>query len=158
MLMLCHRATKAATHWVVTEDGKIHTQDDSVFTLRRPYDLVSLLEQEKRAEKLKTIKSQLIDQKRNIEASSTQGTPSVTLDGTLVDDLDTNTILIDGDTDMEQVVYATSEDCNKAGKALPEFDLYVGTVLFLPPKAASTNDDLGLDNVNELLKYDERLR
>lgn len=62
--MVCHQVTKAATHWVVTEGGKIHTQDDSVFTLRRPYDLVSLLDQEKRDEALKTIKSQLIVQVR----------------------------------------------------------------------------------------------
>lgn len=155
ILVVFGHLAKAATHWVVTEDGKLHTQDDSVFSLRRPYDLVSLLEQEKRAEKLKQIKDDLLMQKQQIEATSNQNANTHTLDD---GENGHNTIVIDGETDIEQVVYSTSEDCTQAGKPLPEFDLYVGTVLFLPAKAlpAITND-LTLDEINELL-HDDRLR
>ncbi|CAG2111950.1 unnamed protein product [Medioppia subpectinata] len=49
----------------------IVVKDDSVFQLRRPYDLMSLLHQEKRADKLAAIKNQLIQQKEEIESDST---------------------------------------------------------------------------------------
>lgn len=154
LTMVSIQCSLAATHWVVTEDGKLHTQDDSVFTLRRPYDLVSLLEQEKRAEQLKKIKNDLIAQKQAIEASSTQAASAHTLDET---ELGTNTIVIDGETDIESVVYQSSDDCNKAGKPLPEFDLYVGTVLFLPPKALADDDDAAFEHLDDILKNDDRL-
>lgn len=68
-----------------------------------------------------TIKTIFPSQKQIIEASSTHGSPSAaTLDAVLNDDLASGTILIDGDTDMEQVVYATNEDCNK-GTRLVQF-------------------------------------
>ncbi|RWS11143.1 Tetratricopeptide repeat protein 17-like protein [Dinothrombium tinctorium] len=150
LLVLCQQTTKGATHWVVTEDGKIHTQDDSVFTLRRPYDLVSLLEQEKRAEALKRIKTQLMAQKETIEASA--GADSEAAHGTIV---------IDSETDVEQVVYSTNDDCTNAGKTLPEFDLYVGTMLFLPPVTpalvSKKFNDFN-DSDDERLISDERLR
>jgi hypothetical protein len=41
-----------------------------VFQLRRPYDLMSLLHQENRAQMLSTIKNQLIAQKEEIESDS----------------------------------------------------------------------------------------
>ncbi|XP_014469374.1 PREDICTED: tetratricopeptide repeat protein 17 isoform X2 [Dinoponera quadriceps] len=40
----------ATKHWIVTENGKIQPQHDSVFDMRRPYDLLAFLEQEKRRE------------------------------------------------------------------------------------------------------------
>ncbi|XP_070162882.1 tetratricopeptide repeat protein 17-like isoform X1 [Polyergus mexicanus] len=40
----------ATRHWYVTENGKIQPQHDSVFDMRRPYDLLAFLEQEKRRE------------------------------------------------------------------------------------------------------------
>lgn len=65
--------TRAASHWVVTEDGKkIQAQDDSAFQMRRPYDLMSFLEQEKRAETFMEIKSQLIALKEEIETDSSK--------------------------------------------------------------------------------------
>jgi hypothetical protein len=48
----------------------IEWKDDSVFQLRRPYDLMSLLHQENRAQMLSTIKNQLIAQKEEIESDS----------------------------------------------------------------------------------------
>ncbi|XP_012227252.1 tetratricopeptide repeat protein 17 [Linepithema humile] len=40
----------ATKHWYVTENGRIQPQHDSVFDMRRPYDLLAFLEQEKRKE------------------------------------------------------------------------------------------------------------
>ncbi|KYN15443.1 Tetratricopeptide repeat protein 17 [Trachymyrmex cornetzi] len=37
----------ATKHWYVTENGRIQPQHDSVFDMRRPYDLLGFLEQEK---------------------------------------------------------------------------------------------------------------
>ncbi|XP_054158447.1 tetratricopeptide repeat protein 17-like [Oppia nitens] len=116
LLIIIH-ASKAATHWVVTEDGKLQTQDDSVYQLRRPYDLMSLLHQERRADMLATIKNQLIAQKEEIES-------------------DTNTSSDDTEDDVEQLVYSTNTNCAEAGKPLTQFDLYIGSMLFYVP-----NDD-----------------
>lgn len=37
-----------STHWLVTETGKIEAQPDSIFFMKQPNDLVSLLHQEQR--------------------------------------------------------------------------------------------------------------
>ncbi|CAG2173822.1 unnamed protein product [Oppiella nova] len=116
-LLIVFHASKAATHWVVTEDGKLQTQDDSVYQLRRPYDLMSLLHQEKRADMLATIKNQLIQQKEEIESDSNANNDET-------------------EEDVEQLVYATNTNCAEAGKPLTQFDLYVGSMLFYIP-----NDD-----------------
>lgn len=50
ILLVCSlSAAFSSTHWIVTEDGMIQGQGDSVFYLRRPYDLVALIQQEHRA-------------------------------------------------------------------------------------------------------------
>jgi len=143
---------KAATHWIVTEDGKIQTQDGSVFSLRRPYDLVALLEQEKRADALKTIKKQLLVQKKFIEATAeTDGKERIQ-----------GANFISSGYDVEQVIYATNDDCTKAGKALPEFDLYVGTILFLPTIKSDSVSSVDSFDINVSKKatklIDDRLR
>ncbi|KAH7642607.1 LOW QUALITY PROTEIN: tetratricopeptide repeat protein 17 [Dermatophagoides farinae] len=109
--LIIFHATKASTHWIVTEDGKIHTQDDSIFQMRRPYDLMSLLQQEKRAKVFAKIKAQLMAQKEEIESEN-----------------------FDNQEDVEQMVYLTSPDCLKAKKPLVQFDLYVGTMVFSYPR------------------------
>lgn len=75
-LVIFH-VSQASTHWMVTEDGKIHTQDDSLFQMRRPYDLMAFLQQEKRAEVFGKIKSQLIVQKEGIETESCKSDASI---------------------------------------------------------------------------------
>lgn len=45
-------------------------QEDSIFQMRRPYDLMSLLQQEKRAEVFAKIKTQLMAQKEEIESEN----------------------------------------------------------------------------------------
>lgn len=66
IFVLIH-AIRAATHWIVTEDGKIHTQEDTVFQMKRPYDLMSFLQQEQRSREFVQIKQQLLKKKQAIE-------------------------------------------------------------------------------------------
>jgi hypothetical protein len=47
------------THWKVTESGRIETQEDTVFTLLRPYDLAAFLKQSNRLERLNVLKDLL---------------------------------------------------------------------------------------------------
>lgn len=75
-------------------------------------------------QELLQIKHQLIEQKKIIEESSVKS-ESNQIDGT---------VIIDTESDMEQVVYSSHEDCIKAGKPLPDFDLFGGTVMILAPK------------------------
>lgn len=44
------------THWRVTEQGRLETKEDSVFTLLRPYDLASFLKQAERLDRLNYLK------------------------------------------------------------------------------------------------------
>lgn len=123
-LLVGDHFSEATTHWIVTEDGKLQSQEDSIFSLRRPHDLASFLHQEQRMQQLLQIKQQLMEQKKIIEETSVKSESSQS-DGT---------VIIDTESDMEQVVYSSHEDCIKAGKPLPEFDLFGGTVMILAPK------------------------
>lgn len=50
ILLVCLQTTRASTHWVVTEDGRIETREPSFFNLKRPSDLMGLLLQERKFE------------------------------------------------------------------------------------------------------------
>lgn len=104
MLILFHKG-KASTHWIVTEDGRIQAQMDSVFSLKRPYDLVALMQQEKRAILIEELKQQLMMQKEEIDRRE------------------------DKETNLEGKIYNTDEDCTAAEKPLTDFDLYSSTVV-----------------------------
>ncbi|XP_044749368.1 tetratricopeptide repeat protein 17 [Coccinella septempunctata] len=56
-----------ATHWVVTENGKIEANFDSPYNIRRPYDLLALLEQEQRLKEINALYSELLHSKKNID-------------------------------------------------------------------------------------------
>ncbi|CAE1321266.1 Tetratricopeptide repeat protein 17 [Acanthosepion pharaonis] len=111
LLAIVHlKVVWTATHWVVTEDGRIQAQADTVFNMRRPYDLVAFMKQEERAVMLDNLKKELLSRKDEIDKSE------------------------DRDTDLEQRFYRSEPDCIAAGKPLPEFDLYISTVLPLENK------------------------
>ncbi|XP_022250210.1 tetratricopeptide repeat protein 17-like [Limulus polyphemus] len=104
------RYGKASTHWIVTEDGKIQSQMDSVFSLKRPYDLMALMQQEQRAMLVEDLKEHLMTQKEEIDRRE------------------------DKETNLEDKIYSTDEDCIIAGKPLTEFDLYFSTVILFDSK------------------------
>ena len=47
------------THWKVTESGRIEINDDSEFTLLRPYDLHAFVKQSERSQRLKELRDVL---------------------------------------------------------------------------------------------------
>ncbi|CAL1274123.1 unnamed protein product [Larinioides sclopetarius] len=108
-LLIIFEECWASTHWIVTEDGRIQPQLDSVFSLKRPYDLVALMQQEKRAVLIEELKQQLMAQKEEIDRRE------------------------DKETNLEGKIYATDEDCVAAEKPLTDFDLYASTVVPFPP-------------------------
>ncbi|XP_075214285.1 tetratricopeptide repeat protein 17 isoform X2 [Lycorma delicatula] len=94
----------ASTHWVVTENGRIQSQLDSVFHLRHPYDLLSFLEQEKRLEKIESLYGEMLRRKAVIEAEW------ASLESTSM---------------LKARVYKSDFDCLNAGLPLSDVDLYV---------------------------------
>ncbi|XP_064634712.1 tetratricopeptide repeat protein 17-like isoform X2 [Lineus longissimus] len=111
---------QASTHWIVTEDGRIQHQLDSVLSMRRPYDLVALIKQEERAQVVEGLKHELITRKEVIDSNE------------------------DRDVGLEQRFYRSDIDCQAAGKALPEFDLYISTVQPLENKGIRPEDHIDL--------------
>uniref|UniRef100_A0A1B6E4T7 Tetratricopeptide repeat protein 17 n=1 Tax=Clastoptera arizonana TaxID=38151 RepID=A0A1B6E4T7_9HEMI len=93
----------ASTHWVVTENGRIQSQLDSAFHMQRPYDLISLLEQEKRAQKIENLYKEMLGRKAAIDVEWAS---------------------LESATDLEVKLYGTDKDCLKAGKPLTDLDLY----------------------------------
>ncbi|XP_052798048.1 tetratricopeptide repeat protein 17-like isoform X3 [Mya arenaria] len=110
--------SRASTHWVVTEDGRVQAQMDSVFNMKRPYDLVAFMKQEDRAAMLDELKQELLSRKDEIDRTE------------------------DRDTGLEEKFYKTDEDCLAAGKQLPDLDLYISTVLPLENKGIRPEDFL----------------
>ncbi|XP_070200043.1 tetratricopeptide repeat protein 17-like isoform X3 [Littorina saxatilis] len=114
--------TSGSTHWVVTEDGRLQSQMDSVFNLRRPYDLVAFMRQEERAHKLGNLKKELLSRKSEIDRHEDRDSAG-----------------------LEQKFYQTDIDCIEAGKPLPEFDLYISTVLPLENKGIRPEEHVDLN-------------
>ncbi|XP_076045248.1 tetratricopeptide repeat protein 17 isoform X2 [Oratosquilla oratoria] len=107
------------THWLLTEDGKIQAQMDSIFQLRRPYDFLALAQQEQRALQVESLKRDLVMQKAQIDRNE------------------------DKDTQLEERIYRTDSDCVLAGRPLTEFDLYPSTVVSLESAGIRVEDMLG---------------
>ena len=55
ILAIVIKLFSCVTHWKLSESGQIKHVDESPFTLLRPYDLVTFLEQAKRIERLNEI-------------------------------------------------------------------------------------------------------
>merc|ERR1711935_1205210 len=105
LLTLRCSPTSSSTHWVVTEDGKIQSQVNSIFHMKRPFDLVSFLQQERRVEQLENLKEILAD------------TSSL------------DKVVDKHEPDLESRFYDKDSDCQKAGQPLTEFDLFVSTLI-----------------------------
>ena len=114
------RPSDATTHWMVTEDGMIRSHSDSLFNLRRPYDLVSMLKQEARAVEVEHLKQELIQKKADIDKNE------------------------DKDPGLETKFYQNDLDCVAAGKPLPDFDLYISTVLPLENKGIRPEEHIDM--------------
>lgn len=93
----------ASTHWIVTENGRIESHLDSQFHLRRPYDLLGLLDQEDRLIKKNTLYQDLVS--RQSFMSKWSG--------------------FEDAIDLESRIYSQDSDCLKARKLSSEIDLYI---------------------------------
>ncbi|ELU07397.1 hypothetical protein CAPTEDRAFT_113465 [Capitella teleta] len=127
--LLCYRlvlgilpSTEASTHWMVTEDGRIQTQMDSIYNLKRPYDLMAMMKQEQQSEKLKLLKQELLVKKQQIDRNE------------------------DRDTGLEDRFYREDPDCIAAGKPLLEFDLLISTVLPLENKGIRPEEHIDFNS------------
>ncbi|XP_069702487.1 tetratricopeptide repeat protein 17 isoform X1 [Periplaneta americana] len=107
----------ASTHWVVTENGRVQSQLDSAFHLRRPYDLLALLEQERRVRNIDTLYKELVSRKTAIDRQWAS---------------------LEGATDLEARLYSHDADCLRAGRPLSDTDLY-------PSLAGDVRDRIRLD-------------
>ncbi|KAG1652458.1 Tetratricopeptide repeat protein 17 [Nymphon striatum] len=93
------------------------TNMDSVFVMKRPYDLVSLMQQEKRSDLVESLKQELYVQKEQIDKNE------------------------DKETNLEENVYKTNPHCILAeGKQLGEFSLYSGA--FISMKERNLDDEV----------------
>lgn len=81
---------------------------DSPFYLRRPYDLLALLDQETRRAEINTLYQDLVTRKSMIDQKWSG---------------------LEGASDLETRIYTQEVDCLSAGKLLSEIDLYpnIGT-------------------------------
>ncbi|XP_071122223.1 tetratricopeptide repeat protein 17-like isoform X6 [Mytilus edulis] len=119
-IVRCLHLSDGSSHWVVTENGRVQAQLDTVFNLRRPYDLVAFMKQEDRGGTILQLKRELLQRKEEIDKNE------------------------DRDTGLEQRFYKTDIDCVAAGKPLPEFDLYISTVLPLENKGIRPEEHIDL--------------
>jgi hypothetical protein len=78
-------------------------QLDSAFHLRRPYDLMALLEQEWRVRNIDTLYKELVSRKAAIDKQLSSPESA---------------------TDLEAHLYAHDPDCLQAGRPLTDTDLY----------------------------------
>ncbi|XP_021915404.1 tetratricopeptide repeat protein 17 isoform X2 [Zootermopsis nevadensis] len=97
----------ASTHWVVTENGLIQSQLDSIFNIRRPYDLLALLEQEWRVKTVDTLYRDLVSRKTIIDKKWAG---------------------VENAKDFEDRLFSEDPDCIRAEEPLSDTDLYPSLV------------------------------
>ncbi|KAG8225759.1 hypothetical protein J437_LFUL005718 [Ladona fulva] len=140
---------RASMHWAVTENGRIEAQIDSVFHLRRPFDLIAFMEQEARLQSLDEIYNDLLERKSAIDRKWVG--------------LDAN----GGDVglgkgrglrgvkagDLEARLYAEDPDCVGAGgKPLSLSQLYPGSAGI----ASLMREEMRLENNLKSIKINEK--
>ncbi|XP_078346607.1 tetratricopeptide repeat protein 17-like [Oculina patagonica] len=112
---------KGATHWIVTEDGRIQQQFDSVFNLKRPYDLVNFIRQQGAVDRLKILREEYLAEKRKvIEAREKER------------------------AEMQKSFYKVDPDCIDAGRHISEFELHLDMTLPFTKKGINIPDHLNL--------------
>ncbi len=101
--------------------------------MKRPFDLVSFLEQERRVSLLDGIKDSL-SETSNLDSVAERHDP-----------------------DFESKFYSNDEDCNKAGQPLTEFDLFVSTLIQPDPLEVKEVNDILKDEFENVRVYEQPL-
>lgn len=91
------------THWKVTEKGRIELENDSIYTLLRPYDLASFIKQSERIKRLDTLKQ--IIKSKNVPSSQKDSSPLSV-------------------SNFQENFYKTDLDCQKGEQQLTKFTFY----------------------------------
>jgi len=104
---------QASTHWVVTEEGRIQSQLNSIYHMKRPDDLIALMEQEKRMAFLESLKYEMSEQ--TLDAVEARGQ----------------------EASLETKLFFEDDDCLEAQQSLAEFDLFISTLVLPDNEAVS---------------------
>lgn len=99
--------------------------------MKRPYDLMAFLEQEKRVEQLEVLKQFLADTSRLDKVAERH------------------------EPDLESKFYNSDHDCQSAGQPLTEFDLFVSTLIHPDPTVVPEVSEILRDDFTSLDKYDK---
>ena len=97
--------------------------------MKRPYDLVAFLEQEKRVEQLENLK-QLLAETANLDK-----------------------VVEDHKVDLESNFYDRDPDCQQAGQPLTEYDLFVSTLIHPDPTVIPEVSEILRDDFINLDRY-----
>ena len=120
-------------HMNTTENILITLQVNSIFHMKRPYDLVAFLQQERRVEQLERLKEVLAD--------------TSSLDN----------VVEKHEPDLESKFYDNDQDCQKAGQPLTEFDLFVSTLIHPDPSVIPEISHILNEDLEERDRFDQPL-
>ncbi|KAI9552770.1 hypothetical protein GHT06_020650 [Daphnia sinensis] len=95
----------ATTHWVVTQNGRITPQMDSIFQLEKSHDLMALLAQEDCTARAELLREELFQKKVEFEHR---------------EDKDSGALI-------EEKLYATDPDCLKVGRKVTSMAIFEST-------------------------------
>jgi len=121
-----------STHWVVTENGKIQAQPDSIYFLRQPHDFVAFIHQEQRVLETNNLHHELTSIRGTLDENHSADVP-----------------------DVEAQLLAEDPDCLLAGRPLTQFDLYVSTLVPLRSNVLETMESDALLFIDEKTKLKE---
>ncbi|XP_057331405.1 tetratricopeptide repeat protein 17 isoform X2 [Microplitis mediator] len=114
------------THWVVTENGKIQSQLDSAFQMKRPYDLPGFLEQEKRMNIVQALHKKIMARKMI---------------------LDSQIAVLNSIGDLESWLQSSNPECISNRKLLEDFDFYASVATDGSYRKGVTQKDYLLDGI-----------
>jgi len=117
-LLLPHPLGHAFTHWAL-EDGIIKYQDESLYTLHSPGDLLLFIAQAKAADELRSLEKKSADLMRQQKLLR-----SVEIER----------------LDRERLAFFSDPDCRITQKKLSDFDLYLSSFLRLEAKKIKIED------------------
>lgn len=102
-LLVC--SVNCVTHWKITDDGRIESNEDSAFTLNRPYDLAAFLRQTQSFDRLNELNKILASREVMTKKDSYKNTP-VSVAG------------------YQEKFYESDFNCINAGQHLTKFTFY----------------------------------
>ncbi|XP_043289555.1 tetratricopeptide repeat protein 17 isoform X2 [Venturia canescens] len=117
----------AATHWVISDNGRIQSQLDSIFEMRRPSDLTAFLEQENRLKALRELYEKI-------------AAKEAILDGQIQ--------TLDSVKDVESWLHSSSPGCLSPSLEREEFDFYTSVATDGSWRKGITEKDYMLDEIS----------